>query len=83
MVRIGTRTKLTPEEVVRRAVRFFGPAGRYGLEVTGETGVSACFEGGGGRVEVTACAEEDGRRTQVDVVAREWEEAAKQFITSL
>jgi len=32
MLRMAAKTKLSPEEIVKRAVAFFGPGG-YGLEV--------------------------------------------------
>ena len=56
MPKIATKTKLSPEEAIKRAVEFFGPGG-YGLEVKEQSTDCAYFEGGGG-VEVTACAEE-------------------------
>ncbi len=36
MLKIAIKTKLTPEETVARAKKFFGPGG-YGLSVTDET----------------------------------------------
>ena len=34
MMKIVTKTKLSPKEVIKRAVDFFGPGG-YGLEIEG------------------------------------------------
>lgn len=81
MLKIGTKTKLSPEEAIKRAVEFFGPDGRYGLKVTEQTPESACFEGGGGGVEVAACAE--GEATQVDLISREWDYQVREFISKV
>ena len=80
MLKIGTKTKLTPEEATKRAKEFFGPGG-YGLEIIEETPTAACFEGGGGRVEVFACDEEKG--ASVDLVSQEWDYQAKEFIKKI
>ena len=77
MLKIGTKTKLTPEEATKKAIDFFGPGGQ-GLKVVDETPASACFEGGGGRVEVVACAEE--KETSVELVSQEWDFQVKEFI---
>ncbi len=77
MLKIATKTKLSPEEAVKRAVEFFGPGG-YGLEVKTQTPACAYFEGGGGIVNVTACAEE--KRTSVELESREWDYQVKEFI---
>jgi len=42
MLKIGTETRLTPEEATKRAVEFFGPAG-YGLKLVEATPTSACL----------------------------------------
>ena len=77
MIRIATKTKLTPEEVIKRAIKFFGPDG-YKLKITGQTETSAAFEGGGGSVGITAC--EDNGKTSVDFLSREWDFQVKEFI---
>jgi len=81
MLKIGTGTKLSPEDAIKRAVEFFGPGGGYGLKVTEQTPGSACFEGGGGGVEVVACAGEEG--TQVDLISREWDHQVREFISKI
>ena len=81
MLKIGTETKLKPEEVIERALKFFGPDGGYGLSVGEQTDDTVCFEGGGGGVEVVACAGEKG--TSVDVVSREWDAQVKEFMTTI
>jgi hypothetical protein len=81
MLRIGVKSKLSPEEVIKRAVKFFGPDGGYGLKVTDETATSACFGGGGGNVDVVAKAGE--RETSVDLVSNEWDSQVREFISKI
>jgi len=80
MLKIATKTKLSPEEAVKRAVEFFGPDG-YGLEIKNQSPDCAYFEGGGGGVEVIACAEE--KRTSVVLESREWDYQVKEFIRKI
>ncbi len=80
MLKIATKTKLSPEEAVKRAVEFFGPGG-YGLEVKNQTPDCAYFEGSGGGVNVTACTEEKG--TSVELESREWDYQVKEFIRKI
>jgi len=80
MLKIATKTKLSPEEAVKRAVEFFGPGG-YGLKVMEQCPECASFEGGGGGVEVTACTEE--KRTSVELFSREWDYQVKEFIRKI
>ncbi len=77
MVKIETKTKLSPEEAIKRAVEFFGPGG-LGLEVKSQEEGCAYFEGGGGGVQVTACIE--GKETSVEMESREWDYQVKQFV---
>ena len=77
MLRIATKTKLTPEEAIIKAVKFFGPEG-YKLKITSQSDTSASFEGGGGTVGITACAENE--KTSVEFLSREWDYQVKEFI---
>jgi len=77
MLNIETTTKLSPEEAVKRAVKFFGPQG-YGLEVKEEAPCCAEFQGGGGGVAVTATAK--GKGATVSFESREWDYQVKEFI---
>ena len=77
MINLATITKVGSEEVLRRAVEFFGPGG-YGLEVKEQSDSCAYFEGGGGGVEVTACTDE--KETSVEVSSREWDYQVKEFM---
>ena len=80
MLKIGTKTKLTSEEAIKRAVEFFG-AGGYGLEVKEQQLNCVSFEGGGGGVKVTACIEEKG--TSRELVSREWDYQVREFIRKI
>ncbi len=80
MLKIATKTKLSPEEAIKRAVDVFGPGGQ-GLEVKNQTPDCAYFEGGGGGVNVTACTEEKG--TSVELESREWDYQVKEFIRKI
>jgi hypothetical protein len=77
MLRIATKTKLSPEEVIEKALKFFGPDG-YKLKITGQTDTSAGFEGGGGTIAITTCAENS--KTDVEFLSREWDYQVKEFI---
>ena len=80
MLNLNVRTKMKPEEVVKKAVKYFGPGG-YKMKVVQQTENGAEFEGGGGGVRVTARTDDKG--TSVDLETREWEyqvtEFARQF----
>jgi hypothetical protein len=80
MMRIAAKTRLNPGEVIRRAVAFFGPGG-CGLAVTEQSGGYACFEGGGGDVEVSVSAQ--GKGASVELVSREWDYQVKQFLGTI
>jgi hypothetical protein len=80
MIRIAKQSRLNAEEIIDRAVEFFGEKG----EQLDERDRSRCcinFEGGGGYVAISI-VEESKRRT-VDVETREYEYQAKRFLASL
>jgi hypothetical protein len=77
MLNIETKSKLGPEEAIKRAVKFFGPEG-YGLTVKEQVGCSVEFEGGGGGVAVNATAQ--GKGSAVSLESREWDYQVKEFI---
>ena len=79
MLNIEGKTKLSPEEVIKKTVEFFSTG--YGLKVKQQTLACVSFEGGGGFVDVTVCAEEKG--TSVEVVSREWDLEVKKFISKI
>ncbi len=77
MLKLSTTSKLGTQEVIKRAVKFFGPNG-YGLEVKEEDKCCGQFEGGGGGVRVIASTEKKG--STVDIESREWDYQVKEFI---
>jgi hypothetical protein len=80
MLNMEAKTRLSPEEVVRRLKKFFGKEG-LGLKVTEETPQCLSFVGSGGYVTATLCLE-DGK-TRVDLVTQEWEIQVKEFLSVL
>jgi hypothetical protein len=80
MLRMATTTKLTPEEAIKQAVKFFGPEG-YRLEIKDQSPTCAYFEGAGGQVEVTSCTDEKG--TSVELVSQEWDYLAREFLRKI
>ena len=77
MIRYGKDSKLSPREVLQKAIVFFGPKG-IGLEMKSLSDIEARFEGGGGHVLVHA--REKGKGSEIDLIAVEWEYPAKQFL---
>lgn len=80
MISLSKESKLKPDQVIKRAVDFFGAKG-YGLILKEEDESSAYLEGAGGGVRVSTARTKKG--STVDVEAREWEIQAKDFIASL
>jgi len=72
-------TKLDPEQVIRRAVDFFGEGG-FGLTVTEQALCCATFEGGGGHVVISVNA---GEKTEVELVTREWDYDVRRFMRDI
>jgi hypothetical protein len=80
MLRIETGTRLVPEEVIRRAAKFFG-AGGYGMRTVNQTDTRVYFEGGGGGVNLVTHSE--GRITLVELISQEWDYQVKEFTETL
>ncbi len=80
MLRIATNTKLKPEEVINQALNFFGPSG-YGLEIKEQSPNYAYFEGTDGYIEVSSYTDETV--TSVELVSREWDYQAREFIKNI
>lgn len=77
MLRLKTRTALSPAEVRLRAVDFFGPNG-YGLEVQDRSADLLLFNGAGDTIElITETGDHAG--AVVDLVTREWAYQAQRF----
>jgi len=75
---MGKISKLTPEDVIAKAVSYFGPSG-LGLEVIEQDLFSAKFEAMGGFVNVAAGIQKEGG-SEVSIVGREFEFQIRQFI---
>ncbi len=80
MARYSKESKLQIDEVLRRAVDFFGTG--LGLTVAERTECCLSFEGGGGHVTVSAARCEPDR-TDVDLETREWDYQVKKFMEEI
>jgi len=80
MISLSKESKLKPQEVIKRAIDFFGAKG-YGLILREEDKCSAYLEGGGGGVRISTAETRKG--STVDIEAREWENQAKDFLAAL
>ncbi len=80
MTRYGVETKLSPEEVIKKAEAYFGEGG-LGLKVVERNPCCVYLEGGGGHVSVTASTADGG--TSVELETREWDYHVKQFMREL
>ena len=83
MLKISKPTKLSSEEVMNQASRFFGKGGE-GLDEKEEHSCPPCriaFEGYGGYVMISINDEEKQRT--VDVETREFEYQVKQFLNKI
>jgi hypothetical protein len=79
MARYGVRTKLSPEEVIQKALDFFGKDG-VGLEVIDQSQCYVSFQSGGDHVSMTV---DEGEKTEVELVTREWDYDVKQFVREI
>jgi hypothetical protein len=80
MLSLTKTTLLKPEDVIKRAVDFFGPKG-LGLVIKEEDHCTVYLEGGGGGVRVLTSVK--GKGTTVDVETREWESQTKDFMAKI
>jgi hypothetical protein len=76
----GVESKLSPEQVIERAVAYFGERGLE-LETSEQDPCCVTFTGGGGHVTVTASSEE--KVTDVRLETREWDYHVKQFMREI
>lgn len=77
-LRMGTRTKEDPKEVLAKASAFFGPKG-VGLNIIPRGENVLEFSGGGGFVRVEAEPTESG--TEIDIQSQEWNYDVKRFLS--
>jgi hypothetical protein len=80
MARYSLETKKSAEEVIRKAVDYFGEEG-LGLSVANEDPCCVTFEGGGGHVSVTVSQGE--ARTAVELETREWDYQVRTFMAQV
>jgi hypothetical protein len=78
-MRYETTTKLPPPDALALARSFF--ARDLGLAERSPEGATAIFEGGGGAVVVSAASRDGG--STVEVVSREWDYQAREFLRLL
>jgi hypothetical protein len=79
MLRIENKSKHSQSEVIKKAIKHFN--GGYGLEVKEQSDDFVRFEGGGGGVSVSTRTEDN--KTVVEVLSREWDFQAKEFLTGI
>ncbi|MGD8245567.1 MAG: hypothetical protein PVG25_14210 [Anaerolineae bacterium] len=77
MARYSFETKTSPEEVIQRAVAYFGEGG-LGLTISAEDTCCVTFQGGGGHISVAAVHGEN--ETTVELETREWDYQVKSFM---
>ncbi len=80
MINLETESKLSIEEITKRAKSFFGKGG-LGLEIVDESTECLNFTGGGGFVNVVICPTEGKNR--VELQTQEWEHPVKQFASKI
>jgi hypothetical protein len=78
-MQIETKTKMAPRKVLTMARSFFGD--ELGLTEAQSDDEMAVFVGGGGGAAIGTHRE--GRTTKVELLSREWDFQAKQFIRRL
>ena len=82
MRNLEAHTRLRPNEVLKRGLEFFGPQG-LGLRIRQRQLTKVEFEGGGGDVTISVLLDLEHEGTTVDLVAREWDRKAEDFLASL
>ena len=80
MLSVTKESTLKPEDIIKRAVNFFGAKG-LGLILKEEDKTSVYLEGGGGGVRVSTSAGKKG--SVIDVETREWESQVKNFLATI
>lgn len=81
MARYSKDTRKSPEQVLERALAFFGPGG-LGLTVEEQGDCCLRLTGGGGYVLVQIGQGESGR-TSVILETREWDNQVMRFLERL
>ncbi len=82
LLRMGAKTNQSPQEVLNRAVAYFGEHG-VGLKLVQQRPNAVQFAGGGGHVQVTVSPANNGQQTEIDLQTRDWEYDVKRFLREL
>ena len=80
MIRMAKQTRLKPDDIIVRAVEFFGEKGEQ-LKERERNRCCVYFEGVGGYVMISI-AEENKKRT-LDIETREYEYQVKRFLKTI
>jgi hypothetical protein len=80
VIRMAKQTRLKPDEIIVRAVEFFGEKGEQ-LKERERNPCCVYFEGVGGYVMISI-AEENKKRT-LDIETREFEYQVKRFLKTI
>jgi hypothetical protein len=80
MISLVVKTPESPQKVIEMAIRYFGPSG-LNMTIEEQNPESILFVKGDGNVEIVARKEE--KTTSVEIVSREWEYQATEFIRKI
>ena len=80
MIRMAKQTHLEPEEIIARAVEFFGEKGER-LKERERGQCCVYFEGGGGYVAISIA--EKSKKSNLDIETREYEYQVRRFLKTI
>ena len=80
VINLEVKTKISPEEAIKRTKAYFGKGG-LGLNLVEDSPGCFNFSGSGGFVNVLICSEEE--KTSITFKSREWEYQVKEFAATL
>jgi hypothetical protein len=80
MLKVGKASKHSPQEVMQKAIEFFGPSGLQ-LEIKEHSDRHLRFEGGGGFVEIQLNFA--GQTLEAELLTQQWEYQVKEFLAKL
>jgi hypothetical protein len=78
VLRIETKTKLSQDETMKRALQFFH---NHRMKLVDQSADCASFEGAGGGVSFST--KKENNLTSIEFVSREWDQQVKDFIELL
>lgn len=77
MSRYAKESRYSPNQVIGKAIEFFGPDG-LGLEVDQGGEGCAIFYGGGGHISIRVCKARSG--SKIELETREWGYHVQKFL---